>query len=104
MTSTSAIALSGMTAAQTSLQASAHNIANLGAAGFRRQRVDQTAAADGGVSTHELNCEYTPYVWNGREIEGVLCRVVSGSVLFDFADRPIGIANGIETATWIVSR
>ena len=51
MSSTSAIALSGMNAAQTSLQASAHNIANLGTAGFRRQRVDQAAAADGGVAT-----------------------------------------------------
>jgi len=51
MSSTFAIALSGMNAAQTSLQASAHNIADLGTVGFRRQRVDQIAAADGGVAT-----------------------------------------------------
>ncbi len=51
MPSTTAIALSGMSAAQTGLQASAHNIANLGTTGFRRQRVDQSAAADGGVTT-----------------------------------------------------
>ncbi|CAN5374197.1 hypothetical protein BH11MYX1_BH11MYX1_02280 [soil metagenome] len=57
-----------------------------------------------GITSQELHCEYSPYVWNGHRIEGVLCRVVAGSVLFDLADRPIGIANGIETATWIVDR
>jgi flagellar basal body rod protein FlgG len=51
MSSTSAIALSGMNAAQTSLQSSAHNIANLDTAGFRRQRVEQSAVAGGGVAT-----------------------------------------------------
>jgi flagellar hook protein FlgE len=51
MSSTTAIALSGMNAAQSSLQASAHNIANLDTAGFRRQRVDQSAAAGGGATT-----------------------------------------------------
>jgi len=51
MMSTSAIALSGMNAAQTSLQASAHNIANLGTDGFRRQRVEQSTGASGGVET-----------------------------------------------------
>jgi flagellar basal body rod protein FlgF len=49
MLSTSAIALSGMSAAQTSLQASAHNIANLSTDGFRREQVLQTQAASGGV-------------------------------------------------------
>ena len=51
MMSTSAIALSGMNAAQTSLQASAHNIANLGTDGFRRERVVQSTSASGGVET-----------------------------------------------------
>ena len=51
MSSVSAIALSGMNAAQTSLQASAHNIANLGTAGFRREQVVQTEDVAGGVST-----------------------------------------------------
>ena len=51
MSSTSAIALSGMNAAHSSLQASAHNIANLDTAGFRRQRVEQSAVAGGGVAT-----------------------------------------------------
>jgi flagellar hook protein FlgE len=50
MSSVSAIALSGMNAAQTSLQANAHNIANLGADGFRRQQVVQASVAAGGVS------------------------------------------------------
>ena len=51
MLSTSAIALSGMNAAQTSLQVSAHNIANLATDGFRRQQVAQRSEAAGGVST-----------------------------------------------------
>lgn len=58
----------------------------------------------GAVSNHELACEYTPYVWNGANVEGVLCRTVEGSVISDLGDRPIGIGNGVETATWIVSR
>jgi flagellar basal body rod protein FlgG len=50
MIAPTAIALSGMNAAQTRLQASAHNIANLGTASFRRQQVSQTAETVGGVS------------------------------------------------------
>jgi len=59
---------------------------------------------DGTIATHELNCEYTPYVWNGERAEGLLSRVVAGSVLFDLADRPIGISNGVETPTWIIDK
>jgi flagellar hook-associated protein FlgK len=51
MTSLSSIALSGMNAAQTTLNSSAHNIANMNTTGFRRQEVVQTAQTDGGVST-----------------------------------------------------
>lgn len=51
MSSISAISLSGMNAAQTALDAAAHNVANLGTAGFRRQTVTQTAQAHGGVQT-----------------------------------------------------
>ena len=51
MTSISSIALSGMNAAQATLNASAHNIANLNTPGFRRQEVVQSAQAGGGVST-----------------------------------------------------
>ena len=50
MLSNSAIALSGMSAAQMSFQASAHNIANLGTDGFRRQLVLQSGQAPAGVS------------------------------------------------------
>ncbi len=50
MSSVSAIALSGMNAAQTGLQANAHNIANGLTPGFRRQQAQQTAVASGGVS------------------------------------------------------
>ncbi len=51
MDSTSSIALSGMQAAQASLGATAHNIANLATPGFRRQTVDATPLAGGGVTT-----------------------------------------------------
>lgn len=50
MASITSIALSGMSAAQTQLNASAHNIANMNTAGFKRQEVAQTAQAQGGVS------------------------------------------------------
>jgi flagellar hook-associated protein FlgK len=49
MSSISAIAVSGMSAAQLRLQASAHNIANLSTEGFRRQQVQQTSDPMGGV-------------------------------------------------------
>ena len=49
--SVSAIALSGMNAAQTGLQVTAHNIANLNTEGFRRQQVLQSSVAPAGVST-----------------------------------------------------
>lgn len=51
MASISSIALSGMNAAQATLNSSAHNIANMNTAGFRRQEVVQAAQTDGGVST-----------------------------------------------------
>lgn len=50
MSNTFAIASSGLHAAQQRLNASAHNIANLGTDGMHRLRVDQTEApATGGV-------------------------------------------------------
>jgi len=51
MASISSIALSGMNAAQTTLNSSAHNIANMNTSGFRRQEVVQSAQPGGGVST-----------------------------------------------------
>jgi hypothetical protein len=62
------------------------------------------AQASGAIAQHDLNCEFTPYAWNGTRVEGVLCRLVAGSVIFDFGDRPTAIGNGIETATWIIDR
>ncbi len=50
MTSLSSIALSGMNAAQTQLNASAHNVANLNTQGFSRQEVTLTQQPEGGVS------------------------------------------------------
>lgn len=50
MSTLSAISLSGMKAAQTALEASAHNIANLSTVGFRREQVTQSVAPDGGVT------------------------------------------------------
>lgn len=68
MLSTSAIALSGMNAAQTSLQVSAHNIANLGTDGFRRQRVEQSTSAAGGV---EASVSRVSQVGNSLETDVV---------------------------------
>lgn len=49
MASISNIALSGMNVAQTQLNASANNIANLGTEGFKRQQVLQREQTGGGV-------------------------------------------------------
>ncbi len=51
MTSTASIALSGMQTATARLQSSAHNIANLGTEGFRRQEVNPSEQAGGGVAS-----------------------------------------------------
>ena len=50
MSSLSAIALSGMQAAQAHVDASASNIANAQTPGYRRQAVVQEAQAEGGVA------------------------------------------------------
>jgi flagellar basal body rod protein FlgC len=51
MVSISSIALSGIAAAQTRLNASAHNIANVNTNDFLRQEVTQTEQPGSGVST-----------------------------------------------------
>jgi flagellar basal body rod protein FlgG len=50
MNSISSIALSGMHAAQVSLQSSANNVANLSTPNFRREEVLQSSQAGGGVA------------------------------------------------------
>lgn len=51
MASITSIALSGMQAAQTQLNVAAHNVANMNTEGFRRQLVQQTPQAQGGVTS-----------------------------------------------------
>jgi flagellar hook-associated protein FlgK len=51
MTSVSSTALSGMQAAQTGLNAAAHNVANMNTERFRRQEVVNQERAQGGVTT-----------------------------------------------------
>ena len=50
MVAISSISQSGMSAAQTRLDSSAHNIANIETSPFRRQEVLQTEVKDGGVT------------------------------------------------------
>lgn len=50
MSSVSSTSLAGMGVAQDRLSASAHNVANLGTEGFRRQQVVATASAPAGVT------------------------------------------------------
>ena len=57
MNSLSSIALSGMNAAQTSLNTTAHNVANLATEGFKRQETVQTEQPGGGVSTEVRQAE-----------------------------------------------
>ena len=54
MSSVTAIAASGLRAADAALRSSAHNLANLQTEGFRRERVLNTAQADGGVTASTL--------------------------------------------------
>jgi flagellar hook protein FlgE len=51
MFASTALSLSGLSAAQTQLDVAGHNIANLGTQGFRRQQVVQVTLAAGGVGT-----------------------------------------------------
>jgi len=51
MASIPSIALSGMQAAQTQMNVAAHNVANMGTEGFKRQKVELTPQAQGGVSS-----------------------------------------------------
>lgn len=51
MNAISSISLSGMQAAQTRLDASAHNIANQQIEGFQPLQVQQSTQADGGVNS-----------------------------------------------------
>ncbi len=51
MSSVLSISLSGMHAAQSLLDSSAHNVANSSTPEFRRQQVVQTEQKDGGVSS-----------------------------------------------------
>lgn len=50
MSALSAMSLSGMNAARTALNASAHNLANLPTAGFRREQAVMASAVGGGVT------------------------------------------------------
>jgi flagellar hook protein FlgE len=50
MNTTLSIAMSGLNATSTRLNVSAHNIANSQTPEFKRQQVEQTALAEGGVS------------------------------------------------------
>nr|WP_315479586.1 flagellar basal body protein [uncultured Rhodoferax sp.] len=68
MNSLSSIALSGMNAAQTSLNTSAHNVANLATEGFKRQETVQTEQPGGGVSTEVRQAEVAG---NARETDVV---------------------------------
>lgn len=51
MSSISSTSLSGMNAAQAMLGSSAHNVANVNTANFRRQQLVQSEQANGGVAT-----------------------------------------------------
>ena len=57
MASISSNALSGMNAAQTQLQASANNVANLATPDYRRQEVVLTPNAGGGVQAQTVQVE-----------------------------------------------
>lgn len=82
MNSPAAIALSGMNAAQTALDAAAHNIANLGTTGFRREQVVQTPALAGGTTA---NLRRAPAAGNAPETDLVGLLQAKNSFLANLA-------------------
>ena len=78
MVSALPIALSGMSAAQLNLQASAHNIANLGTEGFRREQVVQTEA----VNRAGVEASPTRAAAPGNAIETDLVGLLQGKNAF----------------------
>ena len=57
MNSLSSIALSGMNVAQTQLNTTAHNVANLATEGFKRQETVQAEQSGGGVTASVRRAE-----------------------------------------------
>jgi len=82
MPSLPAIAQSGMNAAQSTLQVSAHNIANWATDGFRRQRAVLTSVPNGGVDTR---IEQSPVVGNFPEADVVEMLQAKNSFLANLA-------------------
>lgn len=92
MNTVSAIGLSGMTAARTALGASAHNIANLGTPGFRRQQSVQSALPDGGVQV-SLDTARAPGPAAEADMVGVLSakhQFLANLAVFKAADQAMG--------------
>lgn len=82
-TSATAIGLSGLRAAQTQLDTTAHNLANAQTPGFQRQRVQQTAVPDaGGVQTQVLRENGDPAAPLGHLAEDL---VAEHQALYSFA-------------------
>ena len=85
MASISSISLSGMQAAQTRLQASAHNIANAQTPGFQRQQVVQTANPESGGVTARVERE-TQAAAEGGDLGHLAEDLVGGKMsLYSFA-------------------
>jgi flagellar hook protein FlgE len=82
MPSVSAIALSGMNAATSSLGTSAHNIANLGTAGFRREITASETLSSGGV---RASVERAPVSGNAMEADMVGLLEAKNSFLANLA-------------------
>ena len=59
MLAVSALALSGLSAAQATLRVSAHNVANLATDGFRRQQVAVSTGSSGGVIAQVVRADAT---------------------------------------------
>ena len=71
MLATPAIALSGMNASQATLRTSAHNVANLATAGFRRQVVVHETGREGGVVAQVAQVAQAATPGNALEADAV---------------------------------
>jgi flagellar hook-associated protein FlgK len=92
MSNTLAIGASGLRAAQATLDTAAHNIANLGTPGFRRQAVAATPLPSGGVTTSLTQVTQAGDDLNADVVAQLQARgaFVANLQVFKAADRMLG--------------
>ena len=92
MNTISAISLSGMNAAQTRMQAAAHNIANLNTPVFKRLEVTQNTLAEGGTRAEIVRTESAGANLEADMVQQLLARnsFLSNLLVFKSSEAVLG--------------